>query len=165
MEQEKSFNEKEYLMFRIKDKYCSNPKLLKWIVISSVVLAVVITVVTLLSGSFLHESNNVILFLMLAVSNYLSLQFGKKIEPMTDPRELIGEYDRHSRRGWWLIPLFIVAYLLSIVFLKEDLIMAAIVAGVTVVLILVLLLLGIGKDNDIERLRELVSQENDENVE
>lgn len=159
MEQEKSFNEKEYLMFRIKDKYCSNLKLLKWIVIISVVFAVVVTVVTLLSGSFLRNSNNVILFLMLAASNYLSLKFGNKIESMTEPRELISEYDRHSRRGWWLVPLFPVAYLLSIVFFKEDLVLAAIVAGLTVVLLIVFLVMGVGKDKDIERLRELVNQE------
>ena len=152
-------------MFRIKDKYCSNLKLLKWIVIISVVLAVVVTVVTLLSGSFLRNSNNVILFLMLAASNYLSLKFGNKIEPMTEPRELIGEYDRHSRRGWWLIPIFIIVYLLSIVFLKEDLVMAAIVASLTVVLIIVFWLLGVGKDKDFERLRELVNEENDKKVE
>ena len=158
MEQEKSFNEKEYLMFRIKDKYCSNPKLLKWILIISVVLAVVVTVVTLLSGSFLRNSNNVILFLMLAASNYLSLKFGNKIEPMTDPRELIGEYDRHNRRAWWVVPLIFV-YLLFIVFLRQDIVMAAVVFGLTVVVIIAFLLLGLGKDNDIERLRELVNQE------
>ena len=162
MEQEKSFNEKEYLMFRIKDKYCSNPKLLKWIVIISVVLAVVVAVVTLLSGSFLHESNTVILFLLLATTNYLGLKFGQKIEPMTDPQEVISEYDRHNRRSWRLLPLFFVAYLLSVVFMKEDLVMAAIIFGAIVLLIVIFLLLGVGKDTDIERLRELVKQEDKE---
>lgn len=158
MEQEKSFNEKEYLMFRIKDKYCSNPKLLKWITIIGATLAVLIAVVSLFSGRFLNEINNVVLFLMLAASNYLSLKFGNKIEPMTDPRELIGEYDRHNRRAWWVVPLIFV-YLLFIVFLRQDIVMAAVVFGLTVVVIIAFLLLGLGKDNDIERLRELVNQE------
>ena len=159
MEQEKSFNEKEYLMFRIKDKYCSNLKLAKWFVIFGVAIALLITVVTLFSGSFIRESNNVILFLLLATTNYLALKFGQKIEPMTEPRELISEYDRHNRQSWRLIPLFFVAYLLSIAFMKEDLVMAAIIFGSIVILIVVFLLLGIGKDHDIERLREIVSQE------
>ena len=164
MEQNNSFDEKKYLMLRIKDKYCSNPKLHKWLCIICLVTVIVMTVIFLTSQDFLRESNNIFLFLLLTASSYMSLKFGQKIEPMTEPRELLREYDSHNRRSWVCFAVLFVAYLLSVLFLKEDLIMAAIVAGVTVVLILVLLLLGIGKDNDIERLRELVSQENDENV-
>lgn len=165
MELNNSFNEKEYLMFRIKDKYCSNPKLNKWLCIICLVTVVVMTILFLASQVFLQESNNIFLFLLLASLSYMSLKFGQKIEPKTEPRELLREYDSHNRRGWCVFLLFIVAYLLSIIFLKQDLEMAAIVAGVIVVPILVLLLLGIGKDNDIELLRELVNQEEKEKVE
>ena len=43
--------------------------------------------------------------------------------------------------------------------LKQEPIIAAIMAGVTVLLVLVLWLLGLTKDKNIERLRELVEQE------
>ena len=165
MEQNNSFDEKKYLMLRIKDKYCSNPKLHKWLCIICLVTVVVMTVIFLTSQVFLRESNNIFLFLLLAASSYMSQKFGQKIEPMTEPRELLREYDSHNRRSWVCFAVLFVAYLLLVVFLRKDLVMAAVVVSLTVVLILVLLLLGVGKDNDIERLRELVNQENEEKVE
>ena len=93
MEQKNSFDDKKYLMLRIKEKYCSNLKLYKWLWIICLAIVLVMTVFFLTSEVFLRESNNIFLFLLLAASYFRSLKFGQKIEPMTDPRELLREYD------------------------------------------------------------------------
>lgn len=146
-------------MFRIKDRYCSNTKLMKWIAVIALAMALLIAAVSLFSGNFLQECNHVILQLLLAIICYESMKVGNKIEQIDDPQGLISEYDRINYRLWWIIPIWIIPYLLCLVFLNREFVMAAIIGGVIVVLILIFVLLGVGKDNDIERMRELVNQE------
>lgn len=159
MEQIKLNNEKEVLMDRIKERYCSNPKLYKWAIILSMVFVALLAVIAMSLEGILKESNTMILLVLLAITYYMSLRFGNKIEPLTEPRELLQEYDKYNRQCWVTVTILFIAYLLSIAFLKQEPVIAAIMAGVTVLLVLVLRLLGLTKDQNIERLRELVKQE------
>ena len=157
MEQIKLNNEKEVLMDRIKERYCSNPKLYKWAIILSMVFVALLAVIAMSLEGILKESNTMILLVLLAITYYM--RFGNKIEPLTEPRELLQEYDKYNRQCWVTVTVLFIAYLLSIAFLKQEPVIAAIMAGVTVLLVLVLRLLGLTKDQNIERLRELVKQE------
>ena len=159
MEQIKLNNEKEVLMDRIKERYCSNPKLYKWAIILSMVFVALLAVIAMSLEGILKESNTMILLVLLAITYYMSLRFGNKIEPLTEPRELLQEYDKYNRQCWVTVTVLFIAYLLSVAFLKQEPVIAAIMAGVTVLLVLVLRLLGLTKDQNIERLRELVKQE------
>ena len=159
MEQIELNKEKEVLMDRIKDRYCSNVKLYKWAMIFSMVFVALLSVVAMCLEGILKESNTMILLVLLAITYYMSTTFGNKIESLTEPRELLHEYDKYNRQCWVTVTVLFIAYLLSFAFLRQEPIIAAIMAGVTVLLVLVLWLLGLTKDKNIERLRELVEQE------
>lgn len=163
MEQEKINNEKEVLMNLIKERYCSNSKFHKWFGIISLVLGVIIVIFSLCAGSVLEESNTLFLFVFLWLSCFSALRFGKKLEPITDPRELLSAYDRYNRYSWAMFIFFFALYLLSLVFLKRYTSLLGILLFV-VVIFGAFWLTGVFKDKNVTQLRELVNQENDEKV-
>lgn len=162
METNESNNEKQVLFERIKEKCCEGQNFSKWAFIILGVLSVVAFGAILLWGTVFQDIHNVVLLLYVTVTatEYISFKYSKIIEPITDVRELIRQYDKKEKKNNVAGISFLVAILVILVFLRHDYIFAGILYGFLALFLSLIWYLNRFKNKDVERLRELVSQEN-----
>ena len=147
-------------MDRIKEKCCAGKNFNKGISIVVGILAVVALGTILLWGSVRQDLYTVVLLLYVSATEYVSFKYSKIIEPITDARELIRQYDKRDKINNVIGICFIVAIFAILVFLRHDYIFAGIMFVVLAVFLSLIWYVNRFKNKDVERLRELVSQEN-----
>ena len=160
MEQNESNKEKQELMERIKDKFCLDRNVYKWVFIILGILVIVYAIQTLVGGKQITASGVFFVYWMLWVM--LLWRRGVAMFHITDARELLRCYDKYERMSWGCFALLII---LTLVF-DFDYLLAVCLAVFIVILILALRRFGWLQDENIKRLKELVKEEemNEANV-
>ena len=161
MEQNKIDIEKQELMERIKEKCCVDIKFYKWATIALAIASVVMFCAILIWGTVRDDLYSVLLLLFLNATDYLSFKYSKIIEPITDARELLRQYDKKERASNVIGICFFVCLFAFLMLSRQDYLFAGIVFGILAVVLLVIWIFGGFKNKDVERLRWLVEHEDE----
>lgn len=164
MEQSELNKEKQELIERIKDKCCLDRNVYKWVFIILAILVVVYAIIALVRGTQVTASGIVhkLVFVFWTLWMMLMWRRGVAMLHITDAKELLSCYDKYERISW---VCFAVLIILTLV-IDFDYLLGACLAVFIVILILSLRRIGWLQDENIERLKKLVKEEetNETNV-
>lgn len=161
MEQTEKNSNVNDLMYVIKEDYKAKAHN-KWVAI----MLFILLALSLFFGvkdatSFMDYLGNdgslVFLFIILLISVFKNSHFYGKIGASENANELLTAYDRNRDTDKYLVALVVVLYSLYFYF-KEGLVLSCFVS-IGVILAVAILVFILFKDNNVERLRKLVAQE------
>lgn len=153
MEQSESNKDKQELMERIKDKYCLDRNVYKWVFIILGILVIVYAISTLVKDKQITASG--VFFVYWSLWMMLLWRRGVAMLHITDAKDLLSCYDKYERISWVCFALLIILTLL----IDFDYLLGACLAVFIVILILALRRFGWLQDENIKRLKELVKEE------
>ena len=165
MEQDIINNEMLSVVERIKAKNASGKRTYKWSFIMCLFFTVMLVLLVLLRRGLPNSEVNALFaaaFPMWTILYYERWRSAEKVESIVDPSELLRHFDRFRRIEWVLFAVFFVV-LEGVVYYCLGLTPVAITGAVVLLIIVVLRLCGLDGGRDIERLRQLVKQENEIN--
>ena len=167
MEQDSNYNEQEVLMDRIKDTLIYQYKTSKWWIVPFLFMWMVYLFMDLYTIDSTHQwdTENIsklcfdaVLVITFLVGIFLSVKYVKALSQSETPVKLLATIDNYNKKTYLcMIPLG-VAFLLSLYFWLDDLMVFLILAAALVFLIGLVYLLNRNRYDDIKRLRELVGQ-------
>ena len=163
MEQNEINIEKQELMERIKEKCCIDEITYKWLTIALAIASVVLFGVILMWGTLRNDIYIVAITLFLCATDYFAIKYSKIIQPITDAKELLHQYDKKERTNNYIGICFFVIIFSNLVFFRHDYLQAGILFGILAIVLLLIWIIGGYKNTDVERLRELVKQEDEKN--
>ena len=165
MEQDMINNEMLLIVERIKAKNASGKRTYKWSFFLCLFFTVMLVLLVLLKRGLPNSEVNALFaaaFPMWTILYYERWRSAEKVESIVDPSGLLRHFDRFRRIEWVLFAVFFVV-LEGVVYYCLGLTPVAITGAVVLLIIVVLRLCGLGGGRDIERLRQLVKQENEIN--
>ena len=161
MEQNEINIEKQELMERIKEKCCIDEITYKWLTIALAIASVVLLGVILMWGTLRNDFYVVLLMLFFCATDYFAIKYSKIIQPITDAKELLRQYDKKEKTSHLLSICFFVIFFAFLVFFRHEYLFAGIIFGILAIALLLIRIFGGYKNKDVERLRELVEQEDE----
>ena len=174
MEQNEINIEKQELMVRIKELYENNiwPKNKWWRIAQTIFLAFfpfVILYDNITEGTFGLEQSIYLAFCILYAILLISVDYriffwSKRVQHAETAQDLLEATDRDTREnkvGVSVLIVIIAAFVLSLLLINHEMMWAVIVAALAVALIALMIFVKPRQGKDINRLRELVKQENE----
>ena len=160
MEQHEINIEKQELVKRIKDDYHSKLNLNRWLCGFGLTVFVVELVWKLINGTIIEDLTTLLVILLLTAIITINYIYIKSVEPIEDAKELLHQYDKATYSG--IIAILIFAAIQAIRLALEHNYLLIGKAAVVMAIVFVLGLIFSGFSNkEIDRLRELVKQENE----
>ena len=160
MEQHEINIEKQELVKRIKDDYHSKLNLNRWLCGFGLTMFVVELVWKLINGTIIEDLTTLLVILLLTAIITINYIYIKSVEPIEDAKELLHQYDKATYSG--IIAILIFAAIQAIRLALEHNYLLIGKAAVVMAIVFVLGLIFSGFSNkEIDRLRELVKQENE----
>lgn len=160
MEQHEINIEKQELVKRIKDDYHSKLNLNRWLCGFGLTVFVVELVWKLINGTIIEDLTTLLVILLLTAIITINYIYIKSVEPIEDAKELLHQYDKATYSGIIAILIFAAIQAIRLALEHNYLLIGKAAAVMAIVFVLGLIFSGFS-NKEIDRLRELVKQENE----